>query len=675
MSNKSIEILSEDPEKIIDISGDIEDINNNIPNNKLTVPILPEDEVNYDPISEDDVETEETEETKEDIILKLGDIVYITDPTNEILNKQTFIIDYIDSHKIRLLNVETFSKSQILINIDGSLGDNTITNIKIKSSNPNTGYARQNGLIPGKWVNIYFGGDMPVIIIGEITNLENDMIELKTLDEETIYINFDYQGIPEDLPIETFELRAKPDITGIKEREERELKEAEAEDGDILEEQIPDDGYDLEEGEIREYHAKVIPSENVKQKIEEMLFNVGDIQFGEMLGNVTENMNVDKDKYRFNIETQATDLLEELVSTIPNIKRTSNVLNNIHTMITRFIQLREISSTFDKNHNITGPIKVTSDDKPLAEYLSKVKNNLYWIMLVAKNIKKVYASNPKRVGLFGDYDLINQDQDIKQMKQQFTNFKSNSGGEEQNKYIELYNSLNSYMTPFETEQISVNNNAILDTDVNADMNVIIDNLGDLYSTVVANDDIVSRKFVISRYNLGLDRLQATNLKGSKMISHRVKLTKNDSISISSLVTLPEPTVRFSQVNLPGSNILVKANLSLHFLNYWQLLKENTKYSVIDVDSLDNEIEYTDTNFIDNIKNYTLNLSTKPNKLTNLEIYNEFLKIVIPKTRVLFNLVKKYIKGKLSMMDVINYLEPFLIYSDDLTFNQYKDIDK
>jgi len=46
MSNKSIEILSEDPETIIDISGDIEDINNNIPNNKLTVPILPEDEVN-----------------------------------------------------------------------------------------------------------------------------------------------------------------------------------------------------------------------------------------------------------------------------------------------------------------------------------------------------------------------------------------------------------------------------------------------------------------------------------------------------------------------------------------------------------------------------------------------------------------------------------------------------
>ena len=37
------------------------------------------------------------------------------------------------------------------------------------------------------------------------------------------------------------------------------------------------------------------------------------------------------------------------------------------------------------------------------------------------------------------------------------------------------------------------------------------------------------------------------------------------------------------------------------------------------------------------------------------------------------LVKKYIKGKLSLVDVVNYLEPFLIYTIDLTFMQYKEI--
>ena len=51
----------------------------------------------------------------------------------------------------------------------------------------------------------------------------------------------------------------------------------------------------------------------------------------------------------------------------------------------------------------------------------------------------------------------------------------------------------------------------------------------------------------------------------------------------------------------------------------------------------------------------------------------FYKLIIPKTKILFNLMKKYITGKLSIVDVVSYLEPFLIYSDDLTYTQYKEI--
>ena len=175
--------------------------------------------------------------------------------------------------------------------------------------------------------------------------------------------------------------------------------------------------------------------------------------------------------------------------------------------------------------------------------------------------------------------------------------------------------------------------------------------------------------------MGLDKLQSNNLKGKREAFHRVKLTRNDEIAISSIVTLPEPTVRFSQINLPGSNLLVKANLNIHFLNYWQLLKQKTLCSPVEINGLDNEIEYTDTNFVDNIKNYMLDLSDyeMPEKLTNAEIYDKFLKIIIPKIIVLFNLVKKYIKGKLSMVDLITYVEPFLIYPNDLTYVNYKEI--
>ena len=124
-------------------------------------------------------------------------------------------------------------------------------------------------------------------------------------------------------------------------------------------------------------------------------------------------------------------------------------------------------------------------------------------------------------------------------------------------------------------------------------------------------------------------------------------------------------------------MLVKANLNLHFLNYWQLLKQKTSCLPVVIDGLDNEIEDDDSNFVDNIKQYLLDLSEyeKPEGLPNLDIYKIFLRTIIPKIRILFNLVKKYIKGRLSMVDVVNYLEPFMIYPIDLTYMQYVEINR
>ena len=60
-------------------------------------------------------------------------------------------------------------------------------------------------------------------------------------------------------------------------------------------------------------------------------------------------------------------------------------------------------------------------------------------------------------------------------------------------------------------------------------------------------------------------------------------------------------------------------------------------------------------------------------MSRIDLYKKYINTIVPKTRVLFNLMKKYINGKLSIVDVVGYLEPFLIYVDDLTFNQYKEI--
>ena len=600
-------------------------------------------------------------QTKEEVLLKLGDIILISDPSNEILNDNVFLIEYIDPSKIKLINSETFEKTTLQISADGIIGDGNIKAIKVISSNPENGYARQNGLLPGTWVNIYFGGDIPTVITGKITNLEEDMIEVRTTDDDTIFINFAYQGIPEDLPIETFEIR--PAIEEPKELNVDELTNI------------------GEEEEAIEERDEEIPKIEVKEKIQRMFFDMNDIEFGDVI-KIEEFVPIDKDKYRFNIETQTSDLLEEMISTIPNYKRTNNVLNSIHTMITRFLQLRQISSTFDQNKNINGVIKRDADDRPLAEYLSEFKNTLYWIMMVAKNVKKVYPSGKTpEYKRYDDYETINLNEDINEMSSLFVTRKSTRTDKPE--YCSFtYKQFDKYMTPFySVNPDSVNdvfaesNGIIIEGNVESDINAIIDNLGDLYSTIIGKSEITNRRFIIQRYNLALEKLHADNFKGQHLISHRVKVTQNDPISINSIITLPEPTVRFSQVNLPGSSLLVKANLNLHFLNYWQLLKQRTDLTRITIDGLDNEIEYDDSNFVDNIKQYLLDLSEyeKPEELTNLDIYKIFLRTIIPKIKVLFSLVKKYIKGRLSLVDVVNYLEPFMIYPIDLTYMQFKEI--
>jgi hypothetical protein len=634
-----------------------------------------------DAANSDSEEENEQLVKKTSVILRLGDVIVIKSPTNEILNNNTFLIEYIDREKIKIVNAESFDKTQLRINKNGVIGDGSITEIKIISSNPNRGYARQHDLLTGTWINIYFGGDVPLIITGQITDLEEDMIEVKTIDDETIYINFAYHGIPEDLPIEAFEIRQPPEQPKLG------VEELAAEDLQNLEENEFDQDEDgSEEGEIIEKGEK-IPIKKIKANVERLIFNADDIVFGEIM-HIQEQVEIDKDKYRFDIETQTNDLLEEMISTIPSIKRTNNVLNKIHIMITRFIQLREMSSNFDKNKNVTGFIHKTANDRPLADYLSDFKNNLYWILMVAKNVKKKYiVDEGNSYERTGDIEIIPENQNLLEMSSLFRRYKSNEGIEGQNKYSGLYSALNPYLTPFSSENMenasvfNSENNIIIEARVNSNINAIIDNLGDLYSTVDMRGRDTSRKFVIQKYNLGLDKLHVENgiFKGPKMDAVRVKLTNNDEIAIKSIVTLPEPTVQFSQINLPGSSLLVKANLNLHFLNYWQLLKQTTAVMPIEIDGLDNELEFNDGNFVDNIKNYMLNLSEyeMPGgvKLTNLEVYNQFLKIIVPKIIVLFNLVKKYIKGKLSMSNLITYLEPFMIYSDDLTYMNYKEIEK
>jgi hypothetical protein len=118
--------------------------------------------------------------------LQLGDVIKIIAPSDPDIDNHTFLIEYIDSDKIRL--EEANGPARVLTMTNGSLDNESITSIVLKSRAEEEGYARQHNLVIGVWLDIHFSGDLPLIITGKITNLEKDKIEITTFPENEVIL-------------------------------------------------------------------------------------------------------------------------------------------------------------------------------------------------------------------------------------------------------------------------------------------------------------------------------------------------------------------------------------------------------------------------------------------------------------------------------------------------------
>ena len=604
------------------------------------------------------------------IYLQLGDIIQIDAPNNPELNKHVFLIDYINDTKISIKQEGSTTPIILNINDDGSLSDESIERIDILVRPENKGYARQNNLLPDTWVDLHFGGDLPVTITGKITNLEEDMIEVELINDgndinesddkkEIIYIDFAWKGIPEDIPIEKIIIRPAPEIS--KKKIEDDL---EAPKEDIMTLNVVDENDETNFDEVPEFLETTfeIPVENIKNQIKDMLLEADQIEFGSSLAPITTIREVSEEQKRFGIETQTNELLDDLLASIPNANRTRSVLNNIHIMIERFKQLRTSFSTFDDNGNANKPIFKGALYKPLIDRINNLNYKLFWILPVAQNVKKLYDLDisldtihdyPDIISLTLGESLINES-NIRDL------YRTNTDN-----YSTYMNKLQPSLTPFDT---NYDNESLTIQHVQENFDTVIDNLDRFYSSVAKNDELKRKRFLITRYNLGLSKLQTTELTSIKMKTKTVPMTNNDLISVNSMLTFREPIVRFSNINLPGTTIYDKSNLNIHFLKYWKVFHENTSVTTKFINNLDNPVSFDETNYLKHKTQYILNENNNdPDK------FKKFLNIIIPKTRVLFNLIKKYITGKLSLVTVVNYLQPFLIYLDDISFKQYEEI--
>jgi hypothetical protein len=603
----------------------------------------------------------------------LGDIIQIIAPTNSSINDQIYLIEYIDETKIKLINVATSTRLILTMSSKGGFSDESITGIAILNSPEFPGYARQNNLVKNTWVDIHFGGELPTIITGQITDLEEDMIEIKTYPgEQVFYLDFGYKGIPENIPIEEIRIRSPPSESPLASSTTPLADVASSAAATRLsqEEEIGVAPISISKQPNLPSISPQIPVEEVKTALKEILLDADSIQFGDELESIIQVVELPEEQKRYSIEKQTTDLLNELISEFPNIERTKSVLNNIHSIIERFRQLREEFSTFDANGNATLVKRRSEDYKPLAKTLLSLNQKLFWILPVSKNIRKFYnvdSANPT------DFTVTTIEESIERENALTDDYMTNKDS-----FATYINKMNEYITPYTNPDPEFGFTQY----VHANITSILDNLSDFYSSIVKGEQVKRNQFVIQTYNLGLSQIQTRKTKSfGKRVADTtdvLPLTQNDSINITSFISLPEPVMHFSNISLPNTDIMTRANMGQHFVPYWNLLRKNTSItrksiSLEEMEGREGRDKDRDQYDVDDMVQFTSGFMSffSDEQIDSEEKYRKFVEMLIPNTSLLFEVMNKYITGEITLGNYVAILQPFMIYVRDLTLSQYE----
>jgi hypothetical protein len=595
--------------------------------------------------------------------IELGDIIQIISPTNSDFNDYAFYVSYVDSSKIKLININTYTLAQLTLDEDGTITDESIREIHLLTRSTDAGFARQNNLLPQTWIDIHFGGEMPYIATGEITNLEEDMIEIKTIDNTVFYIDFEYKGLPEDIPIDKIIIRDAPANAIHKET----TPDAIVEPSDT-----PASIEYTENGEsIIHIPSGTIPDTPIQEVLHEIYLDANEL-YGEDLKEIFQTIEIPEYQKKYTIETQVNDFMDELLSTIPNSKRTDKVMSRIHNLVERFKELRNMYSKFDENGNVIREKMYGDLYKPIIDHILHLDTRLRWLIPVAEQTKKIYNSeiagteDAAQIEMATSTLILNEADELNGINTSFENYYNNTIVGNELKYDRLQSKIHAYMMPFVPP---TNNDSLLTfkQEVMQDLDAIVKTIRDTETNQF--------KYMVQRYNLGTYRPSSTEMKGGMKISIKTPIFPPDKISIQSLYMLPYPAVKYSHVDLPGTNIMIRSQLSQTHMDFFRLFHKSSQFSFKFIDDLNKEIDYNinDDNdeevFLKKVNEYILDDSLQNED----DKYRKLLEVIIPKTRILIKLMQKYNPNKMSLIDVISTLEPFLIYPNNITYGQYNEI--
>ena len=624
-------------------------------------------------------------EAKTHIELRLGDIVEIIAPSNTKLNQQTYFIYYIDSEKVRLSNISTQEPLVLALYEDGRFTEESITHIVLLSRAEEAGFARQNGLTTGKWISIYFGGDFPSVITGEITNLDEDMIELMLFPSfATIFIDFAYKGIPEDIPILNITFQEKPEAlkkySSIQDFIEHREDET-ADTSEVVSSETTPEGENILK--IPE-NPKV--DKPIKKRLEDEFIDIADIKYGEDI-NVEIEEEVAGFQQRHGIEHQLTNLFDELLSTIPTAERNSLVIETAQKMVQRFKELREKCSTFDNTGNVIGYNNFNAAYKPLVDKMDTLAERVRWLMPVVKERTRLYKTEekPKKRGKTATTEETDDQEDHEhftvteqqELLNEMTSFmKLYSERNTEKRYSSYYRSMSDSLLGYESPIIQSDLLAKRSAS-SVPIDSVISNTGDFGSFHMKKNHPIPTQYSTQRHLPGYTYKVPKVLRSGKTEYEVAQMTEPDPLYIKSVIMFPEPVVEFSRVDLPGTSIMEKTHLSNHWFMPSMFFSEKPYRSTILIDNsspidYDNEAD----RFLKYMREFDVVLPSTGIDETEVDPaskkYREFLNQVIPRSRDIFTLMKERLTRSqyYNFVDIIGVLEPFGINVDNITYSAY-----
>lgn len=315
--------------------------------------------------------------------LELGDLIQF-DTENELLQNTLFLVHYIDKNVLELVT-EAYNEIISIPIHKNAFVDTSIQNVRILKRPEKKGYASQNGFEKGVWIDIRFQM-ISQSITGLILDKESDMIEVEVYPmKEVIYLNFGYKGLLKS--IQSIAIREIPDwyVENMEDGTEN-----------ILNDDKEENSNNIQQAEIEQENFVVSKNKNEDNINEDELQNQEQDEVFEDLDSgfdeFVEYVEVTENERKYDIESQKEDLLNDILSYLPESTRTSKKLSSIQTIIDRYEELYE---------QYYGPEKYKSTDDLvyLSENPLKKKISLLdlptWIIPVVKNRRYVYSSTTK----------------------------------------------------------------------------------------------------------------------------------------------------------------------------------------------------------------------------------------------------------------------------------------